>query len=261
MKNKIILSTLFLALFLSSCARAPVRNIPVIPTIPGEPQAVPESAVLTPDIFRQDVIHEVGPGETVWRIGKMYDVPIEDIVRVNNLSDATQLEKGQRLIISNAAPMRSVIPLYPGDMWKYIIIHHSATDIGNALSFDYMHSHKRLWKGLGYHFVIDNGTAGTKAGHIEISPRWLHQEYGAHCKADEMNYRGIGICLVGNFNDEKISSEQMDSLVYLINILKKYYNIPDSHILGHGRVNGAKTDCPGTGFPWAEFRSRLRSSQ
>jgi N-acetylmuramoyl-L-alanine amidase len=261
MKNKIILSTLFLALFLSSCARAPVRSIPVIPAIQGEPQAMPGSAVPTPDIFRQDVIHEVGPGETVWRIGKMYDVPIEDIVRVNNLSDATQLEKGQRLIIPNAAPMRSVIPLYPNDMWKYIIIHHSATDVGNALSFDYMHSHKRLWKGLGYHFVIDNGTADTKAGHIEISPRWLHQEYGAHCKADEMNYRGIGICLVGNFNDEKISSEQMDSLVYLINILKKYYNIPDSHILGHGQVNGAKTDCPGTGFPWAEFRSRLRSGQ
>ena len=261
MKNKIILLTLFLALFLSSCARAPVRNIPAMPAIPGEPQAVHGNVAPIPDIFRQDVIHEVGPGETVWRIGKMYDVPIEDIVRVNNLNDATQLEKGQRLIIPNAAPMRSVIPLYPGDMWKYIIIHHSATDVGNALSFDYMHSHKRLWKGLGYHFVIDNGSSDTKAGHIEISPRWLHQEYGAHCKADEMNYRGIGICLVGNFNNEKISSEQMDSLVYLINILKKYYNIPDSHILGHGQVNGAKTDCPGTGFPWAEFRSRLRCAQ
>ncbi|MEK7868279.1 MAG: LysM peptidoglycan-binding domain-containing protein, partial [Candidatus Omnitrophota bacterium] len=187
MKNKIILTALFLILYLSACARAPIKSISTMPH-PIEYQAAPENIVTTSEIFRQDVVHEVGPGETVWRISKMYDIPMEGIVRVNNLSDATQLEKGQRLIIPNAAPMRSIVPLYPNDMWKYIIIHHSATDVGNALSFDYMHSHKRLWKGLGYHFVIDNGTGDTKDGHIEVSPRWLHQEYGAHCKADEMNY-------------------------------------------------------------------------
>ncbi|MDP2981504.1 MAG: LysM peptidoglycan-binding domain-containing protein, partial [Candidatus Omnitrophota bacterium] len=174
MKNKIILTALFLILCLSACARAPIKNASTVPNLAG-PQAMPESARAASDIFRQDVVHEVGPGETVWRISKMYDIPIEDIVRVNNLSDATQLEKGQRLIVPNAAPMRSVVPLYPNDMWKYIIIHHSATDVGNALSFDYIHSHKRLWKGLGFHFVIDNGTGDTKNGHIEVSPRWLHQ--------------------------------------------------------------------------------------
>jgi N-acetylmuramoyl-L-alanine amidase len=251
MKNKIILTVLFLILCLSACARAPIKSASTMPN-PAGPQAMPEGAGAASDIFRQDVVHEVGPGETVWRISKMYDIPMEDIVRVNNLSDATQLEKGQRLII---------IPLYPNDMWQYIIIHHSATDVGNALSFDYMHSHKRLWKGLGYHFVIDNGTGDTKNGHIEVSPRWLHQEYGAHCKAGEMNYKAIGICLVGNFNDENVSREQMDSIAYLVDILKKYYNIPDSHILGHGQVDGAKTDCPGKNFPWAEFRSRLRSGR
>lgn len=255
MKNKIIFAVLFLILCLSACARAPIRGTSAIPA-PMPTQPAPEKITTTPAIFRQDVIHEVGPGETVWRISKMYDIPMEDIVRVNNLSDATQLEKGQRLIIPNAAPMRSIVPLYPNDMWKYIIIHHSATDVGNALSFDYMHSHKRFWKGLGYHFVINNGTGDTKDGHIEVSPRWLHQEYGAHCKADEMNYKAIGICLVGNFNDEKVSCAQMDSLVYLVDILKKYYNIPDSHILGHGQVKGAKTECPGKDFPWPEFHSR-----
>lgn len=259
MKTKIILPSLSLLIFLSSCARAPVRDITLHPSV--APQTMPEKIISPVEIPRQDVVHEVGPGETVWRISKMYDVSIEDIAKANNLADITQLEKGQRLIIPKAAPLRSIIPLYPNNMWKYIIIHHSATDVGNALSFDYIHSHKRLWKGLGYHFVIDNGTADRKAGHIEISPRWLHQEYGAHCKADEMNYKGIGICLVGNFNDEHVSLEQMDSLVYLVSILKKYYNIPDSHILGHGKVEGAKTDCPGKNFPWDEFHAKLRSIQ
>jgi len=39
--------------------------------------------------------------------------------------------------------------------------------------------------------------------------------------------------------------------------LKKYYNIPNSRILGHGQVKGASTECPGKRFPWSEFRRRL----
>ena len=124
-------------------------------------------------------------------------------------------------------------------------------------SFDYIHSKKRRWKGLGYHFVIDNGSSGKQDGQIEISPRWLHQDNGAHCKANGMNYRGIGICLVGNFSEDRVTSRQMDSLVYLVNELKKYYRISNLHILGHGQVKGANTECPGTRFPWDEFRRRL----
>jgi N-acetyl-anhydromuramyl-L-alanine amidase AmpD len=218
----------------------------------------PEKVVTLPEVMRSDVIHEVGPGETVWRIGQMYDVSIEDIAAKNNLADITKLEKGQKLLIPNAASLRSVIPLYPTNMWEYIIIHHSATDVGNALSFDYVHSKKKKWNGLGYHFVIDNGTSDKQNGHIEVSPRWLHQDYGAHCKAGGMNYKGIGICLVGNFDNEQVSNAQLESLAYLVVILKKYYNIPDSHIMGHGQVQGAATDCPGKNFPWEEFRSRIR---
>jgi N-acetyl-anhydromuramyl-L-alanine amidase AmpD len=186
----------------------------------------------------------------------MYDVEEKDIVNANRLKDADTLEKGQRLLIPNAAPLRSVIPLYPSRKWDYIIIHHSATDVGNALDFDYVHTMKQ-WKGLGYHFVIDNGTAGKKDGHIEVAPRWIHQEDGAHCKADGMNYKGIGICLVGNFSVERVTSAQIESLLYLANVLKDYYNIPNSHILGHGQVKDAITECPGKYFPWDEFRSRL----
>lgn len=242
--------------FLSSCARAPVRDIMPSATYPLP--TLPERVATSPEAMRSDVIHEVAPGETVWRIGQMYDVSIKDIATINNLADITKLEKGQKLLIPNAASLRSVIPLYPTNMWGYIIIHHSATDVGNALTFDYVHSKKRKWSGLGYHFVIDNGTSDKKDGHIEVSPRWLHQDYGAHCKADGMNYKGIGICLVGNFDNEYVSSAQMESLMYLVNILKKYYNIPDSHIMGHGQVPGAVTDCPGKNFPWEEFRSRIR---
>ena len=68
---------------------------------------------------------------------------------------------------------------------------------------------------------------------------------------------GIGICLVGDFNRERVSPKQLRSLIYLVNRLSAYYHIDDSHILGHRQVPGAKTDCPGKYFPWQEFKDSL----
>ncbi|PJC48232.1 MAG: hypothetical protein CO035_04560, partial [Candidatus Omnitrophica bacterium CG_4_9_14_0_2_um_filter_42_8] len=79
MKSKVILIGLFLALFLPACARAPIKNLPTA-RHPVMPNTASTNNMLTPGIFRQDVVHEVGPGETVWRISKMYDIPMEDIV-------------------------------------------------------------------------------------------------------------------------------------------------------------------------------------
>jgi len=186
----------------------------------------------------------------------MYDVTIEDIMRANGLSDRERLERGQRLFIPKAAPLRPVIALYPSSKWKYIIIHHSATDEGTANSLYDIHN-RRGFDGLGYDFIIDNGTGEKKDGQIEVSGRWIKQIDGAHCRASGMNHQGIGICLVGNFSREDVSSRQMDSLVYLVNLLRHYYKIPRNRIMGHGQVPGAATECPGLRFPWKEFWSKL----
>ncbi|MDD5155839.1 MAG: N-acetylmuramoyl-L-alanine amidase [Candidatus Omnitrophica bacterium] len=239
---------ILLPVILSSCAT-------ITPEVPGYPvkEIYPQSSL---PVLRQDVFHIVGPGETIWHISKIYDVRMEDVMRVNNLTKARELKMGQRLVIPKAAPIRPVIPLYRSNKWRYIIIHHSATEEGNALRF-YKFHRSRGWANLGYHFVIDNGTEGKEDGQIEISPRWIKQQDGAHCQADGMNYKGIGICLVGNFNEEKVSQKQLDSLVYLVNILRDYYKIPLKNIIGHGQVRGAKTECPGGYFPWKEFKKRL----
>ncbi|MFQ5589758.1 MAG: peptidoglycan-binding protein, partial [Phycisphaerae bacterium] len=52
--------------------------------------------------------------------------------------------------------------------WTTIVIHHSATETGGASLFDRFHR-KRGWDGLGYHFVIGNGT-DTPDGLIEVGP-------------------------------------------------------------------------------------------
>jgi LysM repeat protein len=240
-----------LSIFLSSCARAPLKPSvyptgEIYPTLPGP-------------ILRQDVFHIVAPGETLWRISKMYDVGMQDIIRANNLERPEKLEMGQRLIIPQAAPIRPVIPLYRTHKWKYIIIHHSATDEGNAFSLFNLHL-RRGFASLGYHFIINNGTYGKGDGQIEVAPRWIRQEDGAHCISAGMNHMGIGICLVGNFSKERVSQKQLDALIYLVKILKNNYHIPEKNIMGHGQVPGARTECPGTYFPWEEFKKRLSAS-
>ena len=209
-----------------------------------------------PVLLRGDIVHVVALGETLWRIGKMYDVPVFDIARANRLAMQSVLKKGDSLHVPNAAPIQPVVSLYPSKRWTHIIIHHSATDEGDSLLFDKVHLHKG-WDGVGYHFVIDNGTKGRGDGQVEVSPRWLKQVPGAHCKADGMNERAIGVCLVGNFNNDRPSARQMDALVELVRKLKEYYNIPVGHIIGHGRVYGAKTDCPGRRFAWESFMRRI----
>lgn len=236
-----------LVIILSSCATTSLKP----PITPAKEISPP----FTAPILRQDAFHIVAPGETLWRISKMYDVPIKDISSANDLKTQT-LEKGQRLLVPNAAPIVPVIPLYPSKKWKYIVIHHSATDEGSSLYFDNYHQGKG-WEGIGYHFVIDNGTKEKQDGQIEVSPRWIKQEDGSHCRASNMNEKAIGICLVGNFNKEYVSSKQLDALVYLVNILRKYYKIPLKRIIGHNQVLGARTECPGKNFPWPKFKNRL----
>lgn len=243
-----------LAVTVSSCATAPTSP----PAYPPREIVTPLPTVPAAPIVRSDICHIVAPGETLWRISKMYDVSIQDIMKENRLW-TKNLKMGQRLFVPQAAPIKPVIPLYRSVKWEYIIIHHSATDIGNALYFNKGHIKRGFWRGLGYHFVIDNGSLGKEDGQIEVSPRWLKQQDGAHCKASRMNYRGIGICLVGNFSEEDVSKEQMDSLVYLVSLLKKQYKIPDRNIMGHQDVRGANTECPGKYFPWRGFWSRLDS--
>ena len=244
----------FPLVFCASCASVP--KTPAVAPLP-----VHEVAGTVNNIApRQDFYHIVAPSETLWRISKMYDVTIDDIMKANNLESATKIKMGQSLLIPNAAALRPVVPLYKTDKWKYIIIHHSATDMGSALSLNQLHLRRGFLNGLGYHFIIDNGTFGKESGQLEVAPRWIKQMDGAHCRASGMNLKGIGICLVGNFSQENVSGKQMSSLVFLVNTLRKYYNIPESNIMGHGQVSGAATECPGLIFPWEEFWSKLRQN-
>jgi len=230
----------------------------------GPPQPLVSGVVMTGSSaswVRQDLYHEVARMETLWRISKMYGVDVSSIMVANGLKDPNAIEVGQKLLIPQAASSaRSVIPLYTTRPWTYIVVHHSATHDGNALMIDKLHFRRGFENGLGYHFLIDNGTLGKGLGQIEIGPRWVKQENGAHCNAAGMNENGIGICLIGNFSETYVSELQLESLIFLVNTLRAHYRIPIDHIIRHGDVPGKNTECPGKYFPWDEFKRRLRSS-
>ena len=214
------------------------------------------------------VHHRVRRGETVWRISRAYSVPIDTIKKANSLSASMRIKAGQYLLIPGAArvikvepedyQIRHILNWGTSNRWEYIVIHHSATHKGNARVFDKHHRNVRGFHSLGYHFVIDNGTYGRRDGQIEVGTRWRKQQDGAHCRADDGNKVGIGICLVGNFNETKPTEKQFDSLVHLITHLCYLYNTPIANVRGHGEMAGANTECPGKNFPWEDFKEALR---
>ena len=121
--------------------------------------------------------------------------------------------------------------------WSAIIIHHSATDSGNSAIFDRWHKQGRHWEGVGYDFVIGNGSDSAD-GQVEVTFRWKEQKTGAHCGGTPGNWaneKGIGICLVGDFNKTRPTHRQMASLLKLIRFLQNQYKIPVSQ---NGNVTG-----------------------
>jgi len=130
--------------------------------------------------------------------------------------------------------------------WRYIVIHHSATESGSAAQFDVSHK-KRGWDGLGYDFVIDNGSGGPD-GAVEVGFRWREQKVGAHAgPKNPRNEDGIGICLVGDFTRTRPTAAQMRALSRLCNFLAGYCGIARENFLLHGDVR--QTSCPGPYFP------------
>jgi len=53
----------------------------------------------TDDVAQEERCHIVEKDETLWRIAQKYGVPLEDIVRYNNIDDVTKLPVGRRIYI------------------------------------------------------------------------------------------------------------------------------------------------------------------
>jgi hypothetical protein len=153
----------------------------------------------------------------------------------------------------------SFLPQVPPRAWNAIVLHHSGTSVGDVASIDAVHRQQRdengrPWLGIGYHFVIGNGR---KMGDGEIQPtfRWREQLPGAHAGKRAYNEHGIGICLIGNFDEHAPTSQQVAAARKLVKLLAERYAIGRAHVVRHGDVQA--TACPGRWFCWEQIQQDL----
>ncbi len=155
-----------------------------------------------------------------------------------------------------AADQNGWMASVPESDWQYIVLHHSASASGSVESIHREHRQRKdpsgnPWLGIGYHFVIGNGH-GMADGEIQPTFRWTDQVHGAHSGNALFNARGIGICLIGNFEQHPPTPAQVKALRVLVRTLASRHKISGDKIMGHGDVKA--TACPGKHFPLKDLR-------
>jgi N-acetyl-anhydromuramyl-L-alanine amidase AmpD len=155
-------------------------------------------------------------------------------------------------------PIDLVQPPKADRPWRYIVLHHSATAEGGYAQIDRQHRDRAGLDGCSYHFVIGNGT-DSPDGTIEVTRRWSEQRPGAHCrdaKHPSVNEYGIGICLVGNLDQDGPTPRQVEAARVLVAYLKDRYMIPGDRVATHAAFSQSPTVCPGGRFPTEQILGR-----
>lgn len=82
--------------FLTGCATTRTRHV-VIPPSPSPAQTVKIIPMESP--YSKGIYHRVLKGQNLWRIAKAYNVDVEKIVELNQLSNPSNIDVGQLLFI------------------------------------------------------------------------------------------------------------------------------------------------------------------
>jgi hypothetical protein len=136
----------------------------------------------------------------------------------------------------------------------YIVLHHSASpDHPTLKNYDDIkrwHTVNNGWRDIGYHWVVEkvNGKLVALPGR----PEW---DVGAHCPG--RNYDGIGVCIVGNFQEVRPDPEIYPFVADLCRQIMSRH--PIQGIGGHRDYYA--TACPGQHFDVEKVRQIVYGGQ
>jgi LysM repeat protein len=219
-----------------------------------------------------DTTYTVRRNDTLDGIAKSHGLSVSALREANRqLSRQGQIRPGQVLRIPGAktelkrpsstesalAKLLNPIPVEK-KKWKFIVIHHSATESGTAKGMDSYHRQVRhMENGLAYHFLIGNGR-GMGDGELTVGNRWNEQIDGGHLASETLNEQSIGICLVGNFDQDRPTKKQMAALARLVEYLLDRCHLTPEAVRTHQEINTVFTRCPGQRFPAKAFFKELK---
>jgi N-acetylmuramoyl-L-alanine amidase len=148
--------------------------------------------------------------------------------------------------------------------WRYITIHHSAGGYGDIELLRRVHRERQPRDPVDeipYHFLIGNGNGLPLADVVETG-RWRVGLWGAHVSGRNLdrNFRGIGICLIGDFEKTQVPEAQFQAAAGLTRRLMREFRIRPENVTLHGKTPGEMTDCPGKNFPGDRFMRAIREA-
>ena len=137
-----------------------------------------------------------------------------------------------------------------GHKIKYIILHYT------AIKSDYKAIQHLIDKKnrVSSHFLINK--KGKIFSLVDLNNRAWHAGQSFWKGDRDINSNSIGIELynTGHYiNFERYTKNQIDSLIKLLNFLKKKYDIDNLNFLGHSDIAPYRKNDPGEKFPWKKL--------
>lgn len=227
------------------------------------------------------VEHKVVAGETLSSIAATYGISVTSLVDANRIRDRN-LRPGTVLRVpgGRVAPPAEPVPPVPvvvqedvppvDETWyipraqwtrqpvvvgrttpmggtpNRITVHHSgdkddvhADSVAWLRQVDLNHikgiNHPEPWACIGYHFIID------PSGRVYEGRPLQYQ--GAHAGNNLVNRLNIGICLIGNFDVQRVPPAQRTALLSALDRMCLQYGISRASVYGHKKFK--VTECPG----------------
>jgi len=193
------------------------------------------------------------------RTSDFYDSIVENAVQLFQIDESLAVD-------GIAGPMTlDRLQVRVGQRIKLLVIHHAATPRTTTVEQirDY-HVNHNGWRDIAYHYVL---RMPTDESPVQIAPA-RKQDGDAYIEAGEegahvygyVNYSSLGICLVGNFDEEKVPKRMYETLVQLLTSFLIAYELDETAVVGHREVPDQSTACPGGQFDLDLLRTDVKKS-